>query len=251
MSAQFHPESDPAVLDRFAVEGALAVHGLFGDLVREKAMVALYPATDPDDFVVSRLLDWDERNLRFDFDIDPVRVAALMQAGRLSVVAFLDQVKVQFDADALRLLPNCEPAVLCCAFPRRVFRIQRRDAYRVRPPMQRSVECVARTVDGQQRFHTVTDISASGLSLLIPPGIDPPAIGEVWQHCRLETPGYPALPIDLAVRFVGEGALASGTPSRIGCEFHRPPPEVQRAIQIYVMDVERGRPPPGDTAPPR
>ena len=66
-----------------------------------------------------------------------------------------------------------------------------------------------------------------------------PGSGEIWRHCRLEIPGYAPIPCDLEVRFVSEGLLGEAAGSRVGCEFHRPTPETQRAIQIYVMDVER------------
>ncbi len=244
MHSQFLPETDPLVLSRFAVDGPLAIKGVLGDLVRERALITLYAPNDPDEFVVSRLIDWDDRALRFDFNTGADRAASLLAVGRMVVVAFLDQVKIQFDVHGPKLLADHSPAVVSCAFPARIHRIQRRDAFRVRPPVQRVVECVVRTVDGQPRIHTVLDISATGLSIALPAGVELPVVGEIWPHCRLEIPGYPALPTDLKVRAASPGELATGANARIGCEFHRPSPEVQRAIQIYVMDVERGRPMP-------
>ena len=54
----------------------------------------------------------------------------------VTVVGYLDSVKVQFDVQNLVLVHGNKASVLSCPFPREMFRFQRRNAFRVRPLMR-------------------------------------------------------------------------------------------------------------------
>lgn len=241
---QLLPETDADTLERFAVDGRLEIRAVLDELVHGHALIALYSARDHQEFVVSQLHGVDDNALRFEFTTDAMRRDAILAAGRVTVVGFLDRIKVQFDADAPRIAQRGDATELLCAPPARVHRIQRRDAFRVRPPVERPAECVLRGSGRGEEVYRVLDVSAGGVGLSIPPGEPVPPIGEIWRHCRLEMPGYAPIPCDLELRFVGESLLGEAAAVRLGCEFHRPTPETLRAVQLYVMDVERKRPPP-------
>ena len=235
---QFLPETNAEVLSRYVVEGPLAMKAVLEDLLRERALITLYSAANPEEFVVSQILRADAHGIRLDFTTDESRRNALMGAG-IVVVAFLDRIKIQFECPHPQVSLQEGLSVLVCQMPDRMHRIQRRDAFRVRPPVRRPVECVVRPTQGGERTYRVLDVSASGVALMASADAPAPGSGEIWRHCRLEIPGYAPIPCDLEVRFVSEGLLGEAAGSRVGCEFHRPTPETQRAIQIYVMDVER------------
>ena len=241
LQQQFLPDTDAGLLERFSVDGPLAVKAILEDLVRGRALITLYAAHDHEEFVVSQILGWDASGIRFDFTTDEHRRQAILRGAGITVVAFLDSIKIQFDARALRLQPDARLPTLVCTVPTRVFRIQRRDAFRVRPPHRSPVECVIRSVGAEERVYRVMDMSPDGLALMVPATQPVPASGELWQHCRLEIPGYAPIPCDLLVRVVSETLLGDGASARIGCEFHRPTPQTQRAVQIYVMDLQSGR----------
>ena len=118
---------------------------------------------------------------------------------------------------------------------------QRRDAFRVNPPETYPVECVIRSMGDAQNVYRVLDLSPEGLALMLGPGHPTPESGESWSHCRIEIPGYPPIPCDLVVRFVSDTLMGDGQSRRIGCEFDRPSPQAQRALQIYVTDLQSGR----------
>jgi c-di-GMP-binding flagellar brake protein YcgR len=236
------PETDAATLARFEIRGALSVAQVIEDLVRERALITLYSSRDFGEFVVSRIVHRDALGIGFDFTTDDARRQALLGGDTLVVVAMLDRVKVQFDANALRLDRSGDRATLRCAMPERVHRIQRRDAFRVRPSPLSGAQCVVRSPEGV-RAYPLLDVSVGGIALSIPDGEPVPPIGHTWRHCHLDIVGYPAIPCDLEVRFIGTGLLEERAGVRIGCAFVRPAPETERAVQIFVMDVERGRSP--------
>jgi len=243
LQSQLLPETSAEILARFSIAGPLAVRAVLDDLVRERPLISLYSSDDFDEFVVSQLLGWDDHGVRLDFTTDQGRQRALTTARRIIVVAFLDRIKIQFDAVDASIRTVDGRRELHCAVPRVVYRIQRRDAYRVRPPASQPAQCVVRGQNGVERAYRVADVSAGGVGLLLPPLEQAPLRGDLWRHCRLEIPGYPPIPCDLAVRVVAEGLRDAAAGHRIGCEFVHATPEAQRAVQLYVMDIERGRPP--------
>lgn len=234
------PETDRDTLERFSVAEPTLIRRVLDDLLQARATVTLFAAHDFDAFVVSRLLARESDLLRFDFVDDEARSAPLLRGNAVVAVALLERIKIQFEAGQPRCLRPDGAPELHCALPPRLIRIQRREAFRVRPPDRDPVLCVLREPMGTERRYRVSDISATGIGLTVPAGDTPPQPGEIWHHCRLEIPGLAPIPCDLEVR---THAPAAGDATRVGCGFHRPTPESQRAVQCYVMDVERGRVP--------
>ena len=246
LQTQFLPETDHEVLRRFSVVGPLAVRAILDDLVRERALITLYSPRDHEEFVVSQILGWNDAGIRFDFTTDAGRRQAILGAGSIVVVAFLDRIKIQFDRGpaacqrrrravvaglraaaagppdpAPRRLPRAPAVGACCR-----MRDPRDRRGRARVPRARH-QRGRRRADGAARARCAR---ARRTVAALP----------------AEIPGYPPIPCDLEVRFVSEGLRGDAAASRIGCEFHRPLPQTQRAVQMYVMDVERGKtPPPG------
>lgn len=234
------PETDVETTRRFTQDDPAAVRRVLDDLVRARAAVALYLPTNHEVFVVSRLLAHDASGLQFDFLADPKLTRPLLEGHELVVVGMLESIKVQFTAPHPVQRDTPEGPELLCGLPRLVIRIQRREDFRVRPPARSPAVCMMRAPGATEVGFQVSDISASGVALVVPPGQAPPEPGEMRAHCRLEIPGLPAIPCDLEVR--NQVALARGS-VRVGCRFHRLSPESQRAVQRYVMDVECGRAP--------
>ncbi|MCL4747844.1 MAG: flagellar brake protein [Burkholderiaceae bacterium] len=238
------PESSPDLLARFSVSAALEVRAAIEDLLRGHAQITVHVARGTAAAFTTRLLAIERDALLFELDPGELDARCAADSGQATIVGLLDRVKVQFDVADLQV----RETMLACSVPRHVARIQRRDAYRVRPPQPRQAWCALRLPQGAERVYPVLDISATGLALKIPPDETPPAIGQRWQHCRVDAPGYPPIPCELEARFLGECLAGESPGPRLGCVFVRPPPEVQRALQRYVMDVERGVAPPDSSS---
>lgn len=239
-------ESSPELLERFAVSAPLEVRAAIEDLLRGHAPITVQAhAASAEPFDTS-LLAIERATLLLDAGRRAEEAQALPPCGSATVVGLLDRLKVQFEVRDLRAHEG--GSMLVCTLPSRIARIQRRDAYRVRPAHPAPAQCVLRFADHTERSYPIVDISATGLALKIPAHEVAPAIGQRWQHCRVEAPGYAPIPCELEARFLGEQLAGEAPGPRLGCLFVRPPPEVQRALQVYVMDVERGRAPPEATS---
>ena len=232
------PESRAEILSAHRLTGTLAIRAVLEDLRRKRDKITLYSAGDHARYGDSHLLRHTPEYLCFDVTVDSGRPSALVADG-LVAVALPENIRIQFDCAQPRITGSDGRVELVCEMPSLIHRIQRRDAYRVRPPVRRPVQCVMRPFQGQERAYPVLDVSATGVALEIDPEFAPPAIGEIWQHCRLEIPGHAPIPCDLDVRVIGPAPEGDPPGNRIGCLFHRPTPETQRAVQVYVMDAER------------
>lgn len=238
LQPQFLPETNAEVLSRYVVQGPLAIKVVLEDLIRERALIALYGMNDAQSFVISQILRFDARYIRFDFTTDADRRAALLR-GPVTVVGFLDRIKIQFTCEEPQAIEEDGFSTLLCRMPSRLSRIQRRDSFRVKPPVRQPVECVIRQTGAGERRYRVLDLSTGGVALVEPVSVTPPEIGDLWQHSRLEIPAHAPVPCDLRVRFISTNVQGDASQRRIGCEFHRPTPETQRALQVYVMEIER------------
>lgn len=235
-----HPPPEPLTdeLARFRVEGPLAVKAVMTEMLRHNAEIRLFNAGDYQQSVVSRLLRVSNQGLHLDFKTS-VAERRKFEAAGVVAVAFMGSVKVQFACSELESGGAGDSDDLLCPLPEAVYRIQRREAFRVSPPIRRPVECIVRPTQGAEIRYRVHDVSVSGVALISSGALAPVVEGEIWRNCRLEIPGYSPIAFDLLIRSVKPDAPDKPNAKRIGCEFHRPSSESQRAIQVYVMDIER------------
>lgn len=238
------PETDPEQLHPFRVEGKVAVQALLRDLMSRRALVALYAAGNHEESAVSQVLRYDDRHIDLDFITDGPLCQRMLAAPRVTVIGTLDTIKVQFDVTGLAETRTPQGSVLRSALPGVAYRLQRRDAFRVRPLVTDPLTCHVRTGLDREHAFRVFDFSALGIAFGLPPGIALPKPRDLLQHCRLEFgSSRRVIPCDLLVRNVSAGGSDPGAARRIGCEFHRLAPDAAREIQLAVMEVEKkGRP---------
>lgn len=251
LPATLHPDAVETLPDRFRIEGAVAVRAILCELMSLRVPVMLFRNGDSPDALVSRIVAIDD-----DAGVPAVEletqgpenlVEAIAAAGELIAVAFPGLIKTQFrlagaTAVALQRPPAAAPSprglTLRAPIPGALYRTQRRDAFRVQPPAEDNARCVRRLPPDGEAHYPLVDLSAGGISIRISPSLPVPAPGDLWPHSRLETASGRTIPCDLIVRrIIGEPAGDGG--HRVALAFRAPPPESMRAIQVYVIEIER------------
>jgi hypothetical protein len=219
----------PSPSDPFAVSDAAERVRLLRRLLAEDAMVVLHLPGDEDTAVVSRLLSLDVAAGRIElaFVTDERRRAAFRDAGRALARAALDGVGLRFELDATR---TDVEGRLAASLPRRLARLQRREAYRVAPPVTAQPRLFV-PVEGGEREARILDVSATGLAFEWPSPDVAPAVGAWLAGCRLELPATLPIRCALAIRSVEP---RPGAPVRLGGELDGLDPAAARAVQIYV-----------------
>jgi c-di-GMP-binding flagellar brake protein YcgR len=240
--ASFLPLPADEAIEPFRVAGTMAVRSLVRELLAARALVALFAADDPDLFIVTRILSLEADSLELEFDGDADRRRALLEAPYLTVVGAPGSVKIQFRLQNVETVQvpvkSGRPGnlLLTAGVPAEGWRVQRRNAFRVQPPVEDRATVFLRLPAKAEQACALTDISVGGVALTWAAG-DPPALGTRLRHCRIEAEGIVPIPCDL--RVVRVDAADGGERPAVSCEFESMPHTVARFAQLYVMDIEK------------
>jgi c-di-GMP-binding flagellar brake protein YcgR len=248
MDATFcYPETDSGTLEQYRVPHDVDRLRLLTELAASDDMVMLFTPGTHDCFVASRVLSVDTALdlVEFEFATDHERHAAFRRAGCAVAVALLGRVKLQFDLAPIALDSIAGTQRLRAPLPRAMSRLQRRDAYRVTPPVESAARLWLRDprAERKERRVQVLDVSANGLGLgMGAQDAGVPAVGDLLPGCRLELPGAAPIRCALTVRAVVPTPDDAQVGMRVGCEFSAMDASAARAVQMYVNAAQtRGR----------
>ncbi len=194
------------------------------------------------DFFASTVLAMDPQAGEFLLEAGPG--TALPSGGdALTVVAFLDHVKVQFDSVALGAVGYEGHRALRARNPSRLLRLQRRENFRVETPTLRAPVCHVPAGEGRPAAELrVADVSCGGIALAIGNGEIRLVPGDVVRGCVLELPGMAPLGVTIEARHAaGSGNGEDSGMRTCGCRFVDLPGPAATLLQRYVNSVERER----------
>ncbi|MEQ1504291.1 MAG: PilZ domain-containing protein [Myxococcota bacterium] len=238
------PEAEGATLDRFRVVTEPERRRIATGLAAKRSAVGLF---SNDQLVLTASVVGCEA--------DQVVLDAGPEDGRTEwrrvliapvvAVAFLDEVKVQFTAERLKLAFVTAPGqprqrVLRAPFPDPLWRIQRRKGHRVRIGDEAKVFARVPWPDGTTANLRVEDLSVGGLGLAVAAHTPLPPIGTRWAVARLNVirgEGQHLVPCGLTVCRTTRGTTTR--PSRIGCAIDGLPLASARVLQELVIELER------------
>lgn len=186
----------------------------------------------------------DPERGRVSFDVEPgdPQLPGLVEANELTVVAYLDSVKLQFDLQDLMLVRSARATALQARLPACVYRFQRRAAFRVRT-LER-VAPVARlrhpSLPDMQLALRILDISIGGCALLLPADTPPlpPDLQMGGVVLELDTD----IQVKVVLRIQHATSVQGTTTSlRLGCELLRLDPGALRTLQQYIEQTQKRR----------
>jgi flagellar brake protein len=235
------PESLEPGHDSFLVRGGPEILAILRGLAHAESLVTAY-AGDAGDFFASTILAVNPLPGEFLLEAGPGTV--LPEAGQsLTLVAFLDNIKVQFETVGLDVVGHEGHRALRARIPSRVLRLQRRENYRVTTPVLRAPVCRIPSDGARPALEfRVADVSCGGVALAFRPGEFRLEPGDILRGCILELPGIAPLAVSIEARHAENPTPASGHGVRTcGCRFVDLPGTAETQIQRYVYAVERER----------
>ena len=244
------PDAPGSLNPEYRIEGEFAVRAVLRELMTRRTLVTLYPEGRMDDALVTRIVHVAPDGVELDASGHPQSRAAQRDARFAVGVSFPENVKTQFRLDAMSLAdeparargseaaPVATVTTLHAPVPSEVYRLQRRESFRVRPPADDDVHCVQRIAIGREVRHPLIDLSAGGLSIRMAAEDAPPAPGRIWRQSRIETATSLVIPCELIARGVYDDPALEGA-KRVAFAFHAMPSDVLRRVQMYVIDIEK------------
>lgn len=234
---------------RFLLRDRLEILFFLNALARRGNLVTAYIDTGSPFFLTSILgIDDAANTLLLDASASEEINQLASSARRITLVTSHDRVKMQIRIGPTQTVPQHQgqPALLA-ELPNLVLRLQRREFFRLEPPLNSPLYCRILAEDPDNRPKSfelmLADISGGGVSLIAPTGdIDYFPRDTLLKDCRLDITGEGVVTANLRVRKVIELSTQNGHHSlRIGCEFVNLRGNYLAMIQRYITNIERER----------
>jgi flagellar brake protein len=242
------PESGGSDLDPlapFRVGQALAIRALLSELKTAAATLHLVAPTGERAAAIVWAVDGSRQRLT----LHPLgehqerEAQAMVDAGEVTVVAYLDAIKLQFELPGLALIHGPGGVALQAELPSWLYRFQRRDSFRVRPLQPRGPQVRLRhpAMPEMSLSLRVLDFSLGGCALLLPddvPALEPGTrLHGVQVHLDAQTLFNASLELKHASRFGPQQELGL----RMGCAWQPETSAARASLQRCIEAAQRRR----------
>jgi c-di-GMP-binding flagellar brake protein YcgR len=232
------PQAAAARLEDFRIDSPGEIEAWLRQLLREQPRVQLVTPAGAN--LVTQLwsLDLERHSLSFEVQPGDPQLQHLLDCAEVMAVAYLDSIRLEFELDALVLVQGQELLTLRGAWPARMFRFQRRGAFRVQPLGSGLPRVLLRRPEtGEPPLSLrVLDLSIGGLALQFPAELAPPPAGSELKAARVELERDQHFDADLRLQHAGEGPDGL---LRLGCAFARLPAGAERTLQFYIDQTQK------------
>jgi c-di-GMP-binding flagellar brake protein YcgR len=174
-------------------------------------------------------------------NVTPV-LQRVVDAEEVTVVGYLDKIKVQFDLSGVVLVNGAGSVGLNAQIPREMFRFQRRNNLRVQSfgsSAPTAFLADPKKLDTQLALRVV-DISIGGCALFLPHGVASIEVGSRISGVHLALDASTRVRADIVIRNV-VAILSGPRGTRLGCEFSSLSANATRALQLFIDNTATRR----------
>lgn len=223
---------------------ARQIQTLLRGMADSGALAALY-YDGAQDFIMTSLLGVGDKGLWVEQGADMPKNRRIAESGKVTVVGSLEQVKLQFSVDGIRAVTHQGYPAFYLPLPASLYRIQRREYYRLMLPLSERLHCVipVKPPQGEGQFEIdVMDISGGGVRLFYTDNEIEFVLGQVYKGCQINLPEVGKINVTLTVKNLVETSPKPGQIiRRVGCEFGGLDNSSSVLLQRYVTKVQRLR----------
>lgn len=231
-------------LPRHEVRSRNEILYLLRGLQASSALISLTPASQRWN-VITSILDLDDDQLVLDRAHDEALHKQLLAGAEVTFSATLDGVPIVFVASDAEAAVYEDREVFALPLPERLYRLQRREYFRVNLPVANPVLCrVPAQPDSRVPAFTapVVDLGMGGVAFTDDSGLLPLETGTRLDGCFLYIPDISPVEVALEVRDVMNIPLRNGLQRmRVGCRFASLPNAYAVSLQRYIMELEQAR----------
>jgi len=243
VTATLPPPSSPAEafiapvdLDDFRIGAAGEILAMLRTLLDQGVRITLSNASGASLNTHLGLIDLKRGLIGFEVHAGDAQLQAQLEGKEeILAAAYLDRIRLQFPVATAALMRGAEGPLLCSKLPSVLYRIQRRQAFRVRPQTRQAMVRLRHPDNRELVAARILDISVGGLALLLPPDIAAwPAGTSLAVLVELDRETH----FNCALRLQHvHAADDAGTP--LGCAFEKLDLSALRALQAYIDQAQK------------
>ena len=227
----------------FRINSALQIQSLLRDISAKKVLVALY-YDGAKDFILTSLLDVGDKGFWAEQGVDEPNNRRIAESRRITLVSFLDQVKIQFAVDEIHAVTHQGYPAFYMPLPASIYRLQHREYYRLALPTSEHLRCVIPIgkSNKDQKEVTVMDISVGGVRLFCTDNDIEFVPGQTYADCQIDLPEVGKIVATITVKSAVSISPKPGqTAQSVGCEFKNLDNASGIMLQRYVTMRQRLR----------
>lgn len=210
-------------------------------LLLDQGVLLRMHSGNPQYAVITTLVDLDFTNdtIIIDSAAQQTINAQLVANDTAFFDAILDNVSIKFQVSALYNTVFENRPALAGPLPAFLYRIQRRENFRIRPTFQSAAQCTI-YLDNQSYHFDIHDISASGVALIDPDELLTDLIHTTLVGCELYLPQVGQAKVNLHLTRRQSQSLHSGKKLYlVGCAFTNTEATQLIRIQNFITSEER------------
>jgi flagellar brake protein len=174
-------------------------------------------------------LDSANGRMTFSADEQHVQLQRLVDSDEVVAVAYLDNIKLQFDVHQPVIVRGTQGCALQARLPREMFRFQRRNSFRVRTADRQGPKV-------QLRHPSMPDMQLNLRVLDVVPPLQP---GTRFQRVRVDLDADTRFHASIVLHHVAGSTHSNGL--RLGCEWVDMDAAAQRALQRFIDSTQKRR----------
>ena len=189
-------------------------------------------------------VDAAQQRLSFSAPAGVPALDRLVEADEAVAVAYMDNVKLQFDIERLVLVQALQTRALQSALPRSVLRFQRRQGFRVRPAERQAPRAHLRhpALPDMPLALRVLDLSIGGCALWQPADQPPLQAGTRLIDVNLVLDDDTQFRCGLILQHISaSGSEAGPAGARLGCEWLALTGAAERTLQRWIDQLQKRR----------
>jgi len=231
--------------DQFRITSAKEIQYVMRYISEKGNRVALY-YDDGNGFILTTLLGVDDTGLWLEQCTNDFDNKRLAKSNKVVFVSSHFQAKVQFTAKQVSSLPYQGNPSFFLPLPDSLYRLQRREYFRLMTPQDDPLHCVINagkeSVEKRSRDFIIMDISCGGVGLICKESDTELTPGASYPNCKIDLPGVGTVNGTLEVKNLFLLSSESGHGQRrAGCEFKNLDGASVILLQRYVTIIQRAK----------
>jgi flagellar brake protein len=228
--------------EKYSISSPKEIKFVMHYIAEKGSRVALYYG-NTNDFILTTLLAVDDTGMWLEQSQNDSDNRYVTESNKLTFVSSHFQIKVQFSVSQVHSAMYQGRPAFYLPLPDRLYRLQRREYYRLMTPVTNPLHCVITKEPSpviKLREFIIMDISCGGVGLTCTETDAELAPGQSYSDCQIELPDLGTIRGTIEVKNLVVLPSKSGNAhKRAGCEFKNLDGASIILLQRYITNMQR------------